>query len=254
MRLRHQLQIALIAPLLVAVVASGVMTYSAFNRLNVSLVQSRLSFILANLRTTVESSLGLGLQLNQLPGAQDLIERVRAGDLQIRAIDIFDRSGRSLFSTDRGVIGEPVPAGWRAAASAAQTGHTWHLESHGDALFGLNIDNNLGQIVGSVAVTLMAADGRRRATAMARFIGLVSLIAAAIALLGTLTGGWWLGRRATRPMRQVERMLADDAAPPEHESGLAGLVVAARARSTEAQQALTAATTRLAAIDDDRSR
>lgn len=250
MRFRHRLQIALLLPLLAAVVASGVLTYVAFNRLNAGLVQSRLSFILANLRTSVESSLGLGLQLGQVPGAQDMIERARAGSKQIRAIDIFDRSGRSLFSTDRGVIGGSVPAAWLRSAHSVSTGSVWHVASHGDVVFGLNIDNNLGQIVGSAAVTVPATAWQRRSALMARFIELLGVVAVAIVLAGTLIGGWWLSRRSERPLAEATRLLADDSAPVIATTGMSELIGAARSRAAAARQAVADAANRLAALVD----
>lgn len=250
MRFRYRLMLILLIPLLAAVIVSAVLTDLAFNRLNVQLVQSRLDFILANLRTTLEASLGLGLQLDQVPGAQDLIEREQLGTGLIRAIDVFDRNGRSLFSTDRGALGEPVPDSWRQQAARTRTDRVWHVEARGDVVFGLNIDNNLGQIVGSVAITVVPEQWQRRSVTMARFIGALGLAAGAVAVLGAVLAGWWLSRRATRPFDEVTQGLVQPPRPPPPGGELPALVAGGQAQAAAARRALAAAAAELAALDE----
>ncbi len=250
MRFRHRLLLLLLLPLLAAVAITGLLTYRAFDQLHVGLVQSRLGFILANLRTTAEANLSLGLRIDQLTVMQDLIERERAGNPTIRAIELFDRTGLSLFSTDRGAIGEPVADSWLRALSGLHPDGTWRLAERGDLLLGLVVENDLGEVAGSLVITVAAAEPVRRSREIAGFVTLLGLITAVITGLLTLVAARYLGRLATRPFDAATQLLAgQDSAVWNHSDELPHRVPAVQAALTTARHALDSAEQELAAID-----
>lgn len=246
MRFRHRLLLLILLPLPVLVLIVSITAYRSFDQQHISLVQSRIDFILANLRTSIEANLSLGLRLDQVAVTQELIERERAGDPAIRAIDVFDTAGNVLFSTDRGALGEPVADSWQRARGATEAG--WRLEERGEVVFGLLVENDLGDVVGSIAVTVPATDRDRRTAEILYFIVPVALAVSGILILL----GWLavdrLSRSATRSFDRVTRQLID-AAPADPKEPLSQRAAGAQAAVAAAVAAIDAADRELRSID-----
>ena len=85
--------------------------------------RARLSLTLAGLQETIEGDLALGLDLPDHRAIQPKLEKALASDRQLHAIDVVDRAGIALFSTDRGTIGEPLHARVAQAAEAGARGN-----------------------------------------------------------------------------------------------------------------------------------
>lgn len=77
-----------------------------------SLRAGRFRFGLNRVRNALESGLNLGIPATELPGAQALIDQVRAEEQDILSIDVFDAQGRVLLSTDISGVRERVPTQW----------------------------------------------------------------------------------------------------------------------------------------------
>jgi hypothetical protein len=114
--------------------------------------EARLTFVLFSLRSTVEANLDLGFGLRDVQQIQDLIEREKAADPTIEAIDVSTPDGVSVFSTDRGAIGDAVPEAWRRAQIDQRTTSTWQAFDRGEAIFGTAIEGDFGQTVGQIAI------------------------------------------------------------------------------------------------------
>ncbi len=226
MQFSTRLALIVCAAVVSVVVAVAAAAYVSFDRLGVEQVRARVAFVMENLRSGLETNLAIGLRLEELAIAQDMIERQRVADPTIVSIDILGADGRTLFSTDRGVIGELAPPGWQAAiAQAARSGsgegaggpsgdaaggraENWAVEEGEQIVFGAPIDIGIGRPVGHVVLALSAAERVAFLDRLAGGFGLVALAVLAVALLVAATGAVMIGRRTQRPLTEVAEVLA----------------------------------------------
>ncbi|MCA0325236.1 MAG: hypothetical protein LCH89_06485 [Proteobacteria bacterium] len=125
--------------------------------------QARLEITLRALNDRLETGLALGFELGDNHRAQAMLEELLADDSTLISAEVFDASGISLFNTDRGAIGEPVPAGWSVAstrlkdglAPSAQGGsqRAWSVMGRDDFTLGLPLRSAFGERVGDVCIT-----------------------------------------------------------------------------------------------------
>lgn len=136
-----------------------------------SLRDARLHITLLEIRDGLEADLALGLELADNGRAQGLLEQALPKDAGLRAVEVFDVQGVSLFNTDRASIHEKAPPDWMAAAFDAthnaalqphQTGSTplrgaaspvWRQSAGRDQVLGLPLRGPFGEVVGALAVT-----------------------------------------------------------------------------------------------------
>ncbi len=104
--------VLLCATLLVGL--STLMVWQAhFQQQQEGLRDGRFRFSLTQVKASLESGLRLGFATADLPGAQQLIDQMRARQTDIVSIDVFDERGEILFSTDPAGLGSSVPLEWR---------------------------------------------------------------------------------------------------------------------------------------------
>lgn len=109
---------------------------------------ARLSITLQELKDRLEADLALGFDLADSARAQGLLEDALAHDRTLLAAEVFDPRGLSLFNTDRGAVGEQVPAAWLAAA-----GPRWTVSSASGTSLGMALRGPFGEVAGQVCVT-----------------------------------------------------------------------------------------------------
>lgn len=243
MKVSTRLAIIACAAVLAATFAMAGAAYQTLAQVDVEQARARIAFVIGNLRRGLETNVAIGLRLEDLAIAQDMIERQRLADPSIVAIDILGPDGRTLFSTDRGVIGEAAPEAWRRAGAAAEEG--WIVGEGEQIVFGAPIDIGIGQPVGEVVVAV-AAEGRGDPWRLLGG-GTAALVLAIGGLAGALAAAlsYTAGRRATRPLAEAAAILAG--APPGPGGGPAR---AARECRDAALADLDAAAVRIRAIDD----
>lgn len=169
------------------------------------LQDGRFRFSLSSARAGLESGLRLGFNTADLPGAQALIEQVRGREPGILSIDVFDSSGRILFTTDQGGVGAQMPADWRDACLATESGDVWRGRDDDGRLQCTGLANAYDQVSGGVLLRYRLPSRQGMTAALQDHW---PALAAALALLGLLAGGaGWL---AVRPVEQ--RLLAATAA------------------------------------------
>lgn len=239
MTFRALLALVLGLSALVAVLAGAVVARQMLVANGDEVERARVGRVLASLAAATETNLAVGLSLDNLGMLQPQLERERAADARLLALDIFSITGRSTFSTDRGAIGEPVPASWIEQARADLAG-VWRVEERGEVAYGRTIVNDIGLPVAGLAVTLSAAERKRTTDAITlRLVG-VALPLAAAAALAAAFAGMALGGRLNRAFGHAATLLAG--AEPAAEA--AGAMIEAEAR--RAASAWSAAETRLA--------
>jgi hypothetical protein len=116
----------------------------------------RLILFLSGLREKIETDVRLGFDIGEDRGAQAQIDELLRKDHSLRSIELFDALGLSRASTDKGTVGEQVPADWmRAAGAAVAAAPFWTTDSSGadDIVLGVPIKGGFGEVAGHIAVT-----------------------------------------------------------------------------------------------------
>lgn len=139
----------LLATTLVVCLVTLVVWQSSLRQQQDQLRESRFQFSLTQVRASLESGLRLGFATGDLPGAQNLIEQVRARQSDILSIDIFDSRGTILFSTDQGGLGSSVPMAWRNPCTAG-AGALWRGQTQDSDLQCVALVNSFDQVAGGV--------------------------------------------------------------------------------------------------------
>ena len=223
-RAAFTLSVATVAGLLLA----ALLVFAALDRLRIQAAEANIDFALTQLRQSLESSVSLGLPLADVQIAQDLVERARASNPDILAVEIISATGLSLFNTDRGSLGEAITEQWADAISRAR-GRRWQVQEVGAIVFGDAIRNDFGERVGGIAITVSGEARVAHANALvdALIPWFVTVAAAAALLVGGAT--LILLRMTNRDFRQAAQRLTESlpTAPSGHprESGDPGTSV-----------------------------
>ena len=169
---------------------------------------ARLEVMLQSLRERVELDLTLGEGFSTAARAQAMLESLLAAHPTLLAAELFDPGEITVFSTDRGAIGDAVPAQWRDEAwRAAPTRARWVVRGKDADTIGLPVLGPFGEVAGNLCVTVspMPAPAWERA---AIWTGLTLL---AFTVLSALAGRWLLGtlsgQRDSQPLQAaLERL------------------------------------------------
>lgn len=154
---------------------------------------SQFDFVLARASEAVERSMQLGLPLTEIEQTVPVLERILLRAAAVEAADVFSVAGNTVFSTDRGAVGEPVPEPWHTAIAEARD-NTWTSQNASRITIGRAISNDFGQVEGWAAIIIdrnaitppLSLFGRMlRATAgMIALCGLVAAIVVGLDVLG----------------------------------------------------------------------
>jgi hypothetical protein len=235
------------------IVCAG-LVYGSLYRLGLRTTEANVDFVLTQLRATIEANVDLGLPLSDIRIVQDVIERARAADPQMLAAEVFSPNGTSLFNTDRGSIGEPVPEAWAEAVRYRVENDRWRVEELGNIVVGQVIRNDFGEPVGYLAVTLSGEEHQKQAEAV--FGALLGQMALALpaTLLVLLIAALLSLRWADRDLVRLSRTLAATARAPEKQGGLPDHAQRALLAIDEAASALETAARQIANIDESDER
>lgn len=241
-----RLALVVISSVIATVVAVAAICFTASERVNVEIERARVSNLLNTLRTATEANLSIGLALDQISTLQERIEREKAGDSAVLAIDIFNTAGRTIYSTDRTLVGENVPTVWNERSVAPGI---WQLTERGDTVFGTHFENDLG-LAGGISVTT----SDRYRIARAESLGL-NLAGIALALMagGALFSGLAassFGYLVSRRFDQVARVLSGEPLSASADGSLPQLAVEARHSWIEAEARVDRGLGQLGALDD----
>lgn len=247
MQFPTRLIVILCAAVTAAVLALVSVTHVAFDRLNVEQVRARTAFVIGTLKSGIEANVALGLPLADVAVAQDMIDRQRAADPSVVAIDVLGPDARTVFSTDRGVVGEAAPPAWQDSLAVAG-GAAWAADDAGQLVFGAPLDVGIGRPVGEVAVALSATEQQARGAALTADLVQVGLLALVVALVVAALAGLLVGRAMLRPFRSVTAILGG--VPSAASDRLAESARAAVAAADAATLDLERATATLRALDN----
>lgn len=167
--LRLAVLIALVV--LAAVLITARLNYAKFVQVTESLDNSRYAFLAQDLKATLEASLDLGLSLEQIENAQEVVERQRARYPEILAISVFDDRGRVLYNSGRARPDLLERLGREPSVSGV---------IDGDRIAATSLVNPFGAAVGGVEIRVSARSAEQRNETMLASLGSAVLSAAAI--------------------------------------------------------------------------
>lgn len=241
-----RLAVLVVASVVVVVIAAAVLAFGASERVGTEIERARVSHLLGTVKGTAEANLSIGLALDQISLLQGRIEREKASDPSILAIDVFNPAGREIYSTDLGVIGEAVSPSW---VSMLSDPGIWRTVERGEAVFGTHFENDLG-LAGGIAVTVsdQAQDNRMRSLSVDLLVRVLTLcgVAALVALVATLL----FAQLVTRPFEHVARILTGEEAQSFDAGQLARLATQTRESWTASENRIDHGLAQLGALDD----
>jgi hypothetical protein len=206
------------------------LVFGSLDRLSLRTAEANVDFLLTQLRDTIEANVGLGLPLSDVRVVQDLIERAKATDAQVLAVEVFSPDGVSLFNTDRGSLGEAISPAWQIAVRYRIENERWRVEEFGNIVVGQAISNDFGEPVGYLAVTVSGeVRGEHAATVLAGLARRAAVTVPPVLLVVSIAGVVLLGL-AGRDLKRLAGRLVPGAPLPDDDDGLpSGLAGGARA-------------------------
>jgi len=119
---------------------------------------ARVQIIAAEVQEHMQTDLLLGLKLSDSNVTQSLLEKTMSRARDLTAAEVFDLSGRVLFNTDRGSIGEQIPAAWAQALKRLTVEQSQWTLSHPAVVVGFPLRDSIGDTVGYLALSLRPAE------------------------------------------------------------------------------------------------
>jgi len=196
---------------LFAVGMATLLNYYKFKSTVEKVARDRILITASTIDNSVESSLGLGMGFAELTTLPSLMERERASDPLVTAIDVFDPSGKIVYSTVAERVGSRVPDAWLATASRAK--EEWWVTEPRELVAGVVERNNFNLTVGYLAIRYDRAYVDRSITEVGRnllAIGAIAFVLVALAVSGALV---LILRRFERDMRAIETHVSGQGAP-----------------------------------------
>ena len=206
-----------------------------------NIVKSRVLVVGRGIENSVQASLQLGMQFQELQQLPQLMAREKSSDRLVRAIDVFDASGQILYSTDAGRVGQKVPNAWIGAAQRSKSTE-WGTDETDDLVAGISLKNAFDLTVGYLALRYSREEVERAASTAGREIMLAALgsflalaIVAPLALIIVI-------RRFERDLRTLESAASHledrNQPPPAAGSAFDGAINHLRASLREANKSL----------------
>lgn len=201
------------------------LVFGSLDRLSLRTAEANVDFLLTQLRDTIEANVGLGLPLADVRVVQDLIERAKATDPQVLAVEVFSPDGLSLFNTDRGSIGEAISASWQNAVQYRVVNERWRVEEFGNIVVGQVIRNDFNEAVGYLAITVSGEARSKLAESVLTGLAKRAVLVVPLALLAVLIVSMIVFNLTGRPLKRLAERLAPDA-PPAADGAAPALLLA----------------------------
>lgn len=137
--------------LLAAVMLIVLLNFRSFEATQSTLLEGRIHFILFEIKESLEDALSIGIPLEGGDSTGKVLAQLQRLDDQIVSVEVFNREGVVLFSTDQTFINEVVSERWLESRIAAE-GEVWSRKEHDTLVTGVEILDPQGNVNGSVVV------------------------------------------------------------------------------------------------------
>ena len=130
------------------------LNYFKYGNILTEVTTSRLAVINKNLEFSFTRATNLGLALEELEFADTLLKRARESDPAIRAIQVFDNTGKVLFSTGGAGVGGRVEESVVGLLEPLRKQDTTDWSAHTDEQFvaGATLYNSFDRSIGGVVL------------------------------------------------------------------------------------------------------
>lgn len=198
--------IVLISALAIALTAF--LNLGKFQKTFTELEQSRLRFVVNDLRANLETGLALGLPLKGLANAQAVIDFEAKKDPAILSITVYDETGAVVFHTGQPLKETNVPKTW---GWDTQEKRHWQLNEPGALVIGTALSSIIGAQSGGLALRYSrhAYDGVVQSVSGS--LVMASFLAVCITALTAIFGINLLVTRTKEKMRHIENALEQTA-------------------------------------------
>lgn len=225
------------------------LNYAKFERTFGELAESRLGFLIQDLRGTLEFGLDLGLDPTTMANTAAILAREAAKDSQILSVVVFDNQGRTLYQhRDSSPTNHPLtelsPDQIGAILHDSPTS-VWRANDPETLIVGTPLINNFGRAVGGITLRYDRAfydrELEQALIGLTRTAVLILIGASLIALVGVWLLFRGMRREISRTCTGLEDYLEQQHATdfqPEPGSALEILYAAAERRSREFQRRL----------------
>tara|TARA_R110002111_G_scaffold186233_1_gene252135 strand:+ start:349 stop:1239 length:891 start_codon:yes stop_codon:yes gene_type:complete len=163
------------------------MNYFKYGNILTDVTTSRLAVINKNLEFSLSRATNLGLALEELQFADTLLKRAKGSDPAIREIEVFDLSGKVLFSTADSVANKKVDASVVGLIAPLRGRDTTEWAAHSKEQFvtGVTLYNSFDRAIGGVVlhydrsgyVTLVEGVLEKLLVVTAVVLGIAALVA-----------------------------------------------------------------------------
>lgn len=204
-----RLRVLIVAPVvLVTVLAAGLSAFLNYGKFAVTLAEqenARFGLVAQGVKAGLEANLNLGLQLNGLTVAQEILDRERRVVHETQSVVVFAADGAILFSSGKAHGIARPPADWLRHGD-------WSSEAADWRAVGTSLVNPFGVVVGGVAVLYPRESRDRALAAMERKLFVAAGWAALVAALASLLGVGYLLQRAHAHIEALAQDLAPGSA------------------------------------------
>jgi len=159
------------------------LNYFKFSKILADTTSSRLSVITQSIGDSIEGALKLGLPLDEIRLAPQIIARAKGLDPAITRIDVFDKSGGILFSTDQLYVQRLV--GTNILENLTETrdagADIWNADNDSAFVTGMTVYNGADRAVGGMVMQYDKTGYHTKVTSVLR-----SLLISTIAVFGVV--------------------------------------------------------------------
>jgi hypothetical protein len=191
-----------------AVGMTALLNHFKFVSTTEGVLESRMLVFGVNIRSSIQNALALGLPLAGNAGLAALIEREKTADPLISDIDVFDRDGRIVYSTETRRLDTQAPGDWLTVAREAEQRPHWRVSGHGNQGVGIGLQNNFGVTIGQLLIRYSRVSLDRRIAEMRQDLMRNYAVGLAVALAVLVLVLSLLFRRFGRELQMFEDGLA----------------------------------------------
>lgn len=140
--------------LIVSLIAMGLTVFINLHKFDAAFsetVNDRFYFVLEDARDTIEGEMQLGQTIEKLKSASAALSSAKEIDPYILSIEVFNKEGRTLYSTDNSFLYDIVPQSWEKEWHRAENGR-WELAERDSIVLGVGLQDMLSHSTGSLVL------------------------------------------------------------------------------------------------------
>ncbi len=192
-----------------SVIITGVLIMHKYERTFADFLTSQFEFVTNDIRDHIETRMDLGLNLADLQGISEDLEVYKRANEQILSIEVFDKNGTVLFSTDPSFVDDLVSEEWIMSSRMNRSRGAWSGQDRKVGVTGVPLYNNLDQYVGALALRYGLEPLQASVVAQTSRVFFISASTVIGMALISFLGALLLLRRPLRDLRGLQSAMED---------------------------------------------